>query len=255
MDATAAANEQKIAAFLAGEGLTPPQIAGVLGNIQQESGFKPLAPAWDVNGLSGGIVQWHTGRLTSMENYVSAHGGTGVGTVDQELGYLGTELAPGGPYSGALAAVKKATTPAAAAQAWNRTYEGGTDPNGVRESNAEKIYATGAAGAGTVTDASFVGNLGSGLGHLLNHPLADIPLVGSAADTLLPNASLTNAAGDVAGSVWKSAAPDVYRLALGFLAGGLVLGGLYLAAKPAVHSVAGKVSDAAGNVGKLAALA
>jgi len=87
------------------------------------------------------------------------------------------------------------------------------------------------------------------------HPLADIPLVGSAADTLLPNASLTNAAGDVAGSVWKSAAPDVYRLALGFLAGGLVLGGLYLAAKPAVHSVAGKVSDAAGNVGKLAALA
>jgi hypothetical protein len=52
--------------FLLGKGLTPEQTAGLMGNIQQESGFRPEAVEGG-NGIGFGIVQWSFGRRTAVE--------------------------------------------------------------------------------------------------------------------------------------------------------------------------------------------
>ena len=55
--------------FLIGKGLTPPQAAGIVGNLMQEtSGLNPLA----TNSIGAhGIVQWYQGRRTHLEQWAA----------------------------------------------------------------------------------------------------------------------------------------------------------------------------------------
>lgn len=73
-------NRQKIFNFLISKGLTNEQAAGVLGNIQQESGFSPTRQSESAKFGSGawGLAQWLSGRKSSLlkhlkENYPELH--------------------------------------------------------------------------------------------------------------------------------------------------------------------------------------
>lgn len=253
------ANAADIGQFLASKGLTAPQIAGVLGNFQVESGFNPSEP----NAKEGaiGLAQWEGPRRTALDNFASQTGGSETSLATQE-GFLWAEL--NGPEKGSLSALLKQSTAAGAATVFDEDYErsaAASRPTRVADANAIFSKMSAAPGPSQVSapNGSSIqtagvewaklgsGGIGGTLGNLLNNPFGTV--AGAAASDA---GSLASSA---VGSVWSSAAPDVYRISIGFLAGGLVLAGLYLAAKPAVHSVAGKVSDAAGSAAKLAALA
>lgn len=66
-------NQEKIFNFLIGKGLSPPQAAGLMGNMQAESGFNPGIV--ERSGGGGfGLSQWTGGRRTQLENAAKAKG-------------------------------------------------------------------------------------------------------------------------------------------------------------------------------------
>ena len=98
--------------------------AGVMGNIQQESGFR-LGAIGD-NGTSGGLVQWHDyprpgiGRFTNLKSYASSIGKP-WDTVDAQLGYLSQEL--NNDYKSVYDNVSKAESVQDAVNEWVRHFE------------------------------------------------------------------------------------------------------------------------------------
>ena len=82
--------------FLIGQGYSEIAVAGLMGNIHQESGG--FNPAIVENGGSGegiGLIQWSYGRRTQLENYAAAMGKHWT-DVDVQLDFLLMELTPGG---------------------------------------------------------------------------------------------------------------------------------------------------------------
>jgi hypothetical protein len=184
---TASASEQQIYAFLKGKGLSDAAAAGVLGNLQVESGFRPTA----YNAREGaiGIGQWEGGRRTRLQAYAAAHGGTET-DLSIQLGFLWSELTGG--YSRVLSLLRSATSPSAAAAIWDVGPGGPNSGTGfensdggstsTRQANAQRIYEQIATGkplsGGSVTTGNAAGNaagfdvgdlgtiLGGGLGAL-----------------------------------------------------------------------------------------
>jgi hypothetical protein len=111
-------NAAAIVAFLRSKGLSDNQIAGVLGNLQEESSLSPTA----YNGREGaiGIAQWEKGRRIALQNYAAAHGGKET-DLNMQLGYLWHELTTS--ESGALSALKGAKTATEAAAVWDANFE------------------------------------------------------------------------------------------------------------------------------------
>jgi hypothetical protein len=136
-------NEEKIFNFLISKGLTAPQAAGFLGNIQGESSFNPnntqagIVPdgSMPIDGVGFGIVQWtHTDRQNPL---VQMAKDTNRKTTDLELqlDYMWKELtdpslAANNPWVNTVADVKKTTDPIAAATVVHYSYEiSGAWPN------------------------------------------------------------------------------------------------------------------------------
>ena len=69
-------NARTIYAHLASKGLPANVIAGIMGNLQQESGFDSNAynPNDGDGSPSGGIAQWHASRLDNLRNFASQRG-------------------------------------------------------------------------------------------------------------------------------------------------------------------------------------
>lgn len=111
-------NAAVIRQFLASKGLTPAQIAGVLGNLQEESGLDPnaLNPREQAIGLG----QWEGGRRSALQRF-AAERGTSETDLQTQLDFLWSEL--NGPESNALAKLKATSSPADAAAAWDQFYE------------------------------------------------------------------------------------------------------------------------------------
>lgn len=83
-------NQEKIWNYFAGKGLTAEQIAGVMGNIQAESGFDPGIEEIG-NSIGFGIVQWSFGRRTALEQ-AAAQKGVLASDLGFQLDYLYDEL-------------------------------------------------------------------------------------------------------------------------------------------------------------------
>lgn len=73
--------------FFAGKGLKPHQIAGILGNIQQESGFNPLAIG--DGGAAFGLAQ-HNDRAKALFDFIGGKGK--LGNVGGQLDFIWKEL-------------------------------------------------------------------------------------------------------------------------------------------------------------------
>lgn len=117
--------------FLIGQGFSEIAVAGLMGNIHQESGG--FNPAIVENGGSGegiGLIQWSYGRRTQLENYAAAMGKHWT-DVDVQLDFLLMELTPGGSQyanfqfipSSAYDQWTNATSPEEAARIFSEAFE------------------------------------------------------------------------------------------------------------------------------------
>lgn len=112
-------NAATVASFLRGKGMTSAQIAGVLGNLQQESGMVPNTQ--QRGGPAYGLVQWEGSRLTALKNY-AARTKSPLSAMNTQLNFLWSELT--GPESGNYKRfLAQSGTPAAAAMAWSKYIE------------------------------------------------------------------------------------------------------------------------------------
>jgi hypothetical protein len=99
--------------YLESEGISPDGAAGIVGNLQQESGLNPTEPG-------GGLAQWNPGwwlELVSYDNSV----GQNSNTVSGQLMYIVAELHS--DYSWLLNDLNSATSPQQAAIMWETGYE------------------------------------------------------------------------------------------------------------------------------------
>lgn len=150
-------NGQTAFNYFVSQGLTPVQAAGIVGNLQGESG-KGLDPA-AVNRGDGrdgsdsiGIGQWNGDRAQALKSYAASKNVPWT-DLNTQLEFLHSELK--GPESKAYAGLRAATTPEAAGQAmlayerpkdWNKP---GAHPE--RAQYATQAYAAYGRGAGQPT--------------------------------------------------------------------------------------------------------
>lgn len=113
-------------------GLTDAGIAGLLGNMQQESLIDPAiveGMTYDladiVPGVREGIglCQWSYSRREGLLAYAAA-AGRAWQDVDVQLAWILAECAANPDYAAGLDALRVATDPVAAAYAWEAAYEG-----------------------------------------------------------------------------------------------------------------------------------
>ena len=110
--------------YLLEKGFTPAQAAGIIGNMQIESGFK--TDAYNAGEGAIGLCQWEGGRRTALE----AFAGDKLGDWHTQVDFMVHEMQTS--ESLAYSQVKGAQTPEDAANAFARYYERcarGPDPN------------------------------------------------------------------------------------------------------------------------------
>ena len=84
-------NVRRIVAELKAIGLKDHAIAGILGNLQQESGFNPSAS----NGSHFGIAQWDGGRWGRFRTLAQKNGWGDVNSISAQAKYLAWEIKTG----------------------------------------------------------------------------------------------------------------------------------------------------------------
>ncbi|MEJ0003143.1 MAG: phage tail tip lysozyme [Pararobbsia sp.] len=133
-------------------GLTATQAAGVLGNLQQESGLQgninqggakgaPSSNFADDNGNGWGLAQWGGTRKQGEIDYAKQHG-LDAGSLQANIGFMDQELKTG--YSQTITDIKKTTSVDQAALVWDQDYEQATDPQmGNRDQYAQQFLNQG----------------------------------------------------------------------------------------------------------------
>lgn len=141
--------------FFKANGLSDEQVAGVMGNILQESHFDPeimqiggdSKDPYDAGSLGWGIVQWsgNAGPRSTGDKVTAIYRQTGVtGPVYElctQLDMVWAEMNGVSPtgVKNMVQGLKQISDPAEAARYFNTNFEGGTDPGGIREQNAINI--------------------------------------------------------------------------------------------------------------------
>lgn len=113
--------------------LSKNQIAGIVGNLQQESGLDPNAPG-------GFLAQWIGARRTALDSFAAAKHTSAAGNAHVQLEYIWHELNT--TQKGALAALRRTKTPEEAARVFSQQFE---RPGKPELANREK-YAAAFAG-------------------------------------------------------------------------------------------------------------
>lgn len=129
-----------VAETLARAGYNNAAIAGLLGNFQVESGFRP-----SVRNRIGafGLAQWLGGRRDALIRRYGAHP-----SLQQEANFVVSELSPGGPFAHVGQLLHHASSPTQAAYLVNQQYEiSGMAAETARESAASHFYRSLSTGA------------------------------------------------------------------------------------------------------------
>lgn len=131
-----------------GLGLAKHQAAGIVGNLQNESG-QGITP-WGVSGDNGtaqGSAQWRLDRLDKLKAmYPDTYQ-----TPEAQMAFMRHELDT--THNAAYKAIQAATSPEEAARAFNAKYEISADTTGNRAASARRIY-----GAQDMADAGATGS-------------------------------------------------------------------------------------------------
>ena len=197
-----ASNTTTIWDFLASKGLNPQQIAGVMGNLQVESGFDPGAYNAKENAI--GIAQWEGERRTALQQFAAAHGGT-EGDLNMQLGFMWQELNT--TDKAVLDTIKYLPDAQSVAQEWNTQYERSADTSGDRAANADTIFQTFSTG-GASSIATYHGG-GSTTAVTQSASQTQLP-AGSAVSTTLTSAQYQQALGTLSGVI--TSIPEMKKL-------------------------------------------
>ena len=222
---TGDSNAQKIWIYLGNKGLTAEQIAGVMGNLKQESGFDPaiiqggaIAPPnyKPVNSVGFGIAQWtFTSRQAPLLALAES---TNRPIIDLalQLDYLWQEL--NSTHAHALASLKGATTPEDAAYVFHRDFEGSADSPTtvalVRGGNARMIYET-YKNVSSTADAGDAGNFttdpSNPFGYPTTNPAPAAPATAPLSSCKPGEPSTTGGTGATAG-IYSDFRRDIFTL-------------------------------------------
>ncbi|NKY31761.1 hypothetical protein HGA13_01545 [Nocardia speluncae] len=143
------ARVEEIYQYLLEKGFTPAQAAGILGNLQVESGFD--TGAYNPGEGAIGLAQWLGGRRENLEAF-AAKRGADVTDWRTQIDFMVHELE--GSESGAMRRLKDTTSAGQAAAVFDEYYERSSgEARGQRIANAESI-ASSMAGSGRSTDSS-----------------------------------------------------------------------------------------------------
>lgn len=132
------ANEQKIMDKLVGNGLTPAQAAGVVGNLVQESNADPSKHQLG-GGPGYGLAQWGGSRLNDLKKF-AAKEGKQISDLGAQVDFMLHELNT--TEKSALNAVKNTMTASGAAAAFELGFERAGKPNTEnRQDQAVRVLA------------------------------------------------------------------------------------------------------------------
>ncbi|WP_280400544.1 phage tail tip lysozyme [Nocardia carnea] len=121
--------------YLLEKGFTPAQAAGILGNLQVESGFD--TGAYNPGEGAIGLAQWLGGRRENLEAFAASKGKP-VTDWRTQIDFMVHEL--NGSESGAMSKLKSTTSAGAAAAVFDQYYERSSgEARGQRIANAESI--------------------------------------------------------------------------------------------------------------------
>lgn len=119
-------------------GFSASAAAGVVGNLVQESGLR--TDAIGDNGTSGGLAQWHNGRLDALKRFAAARGKEWT-DLDTQIEFLAEEMRTS--YADTYAKMQNAELPEIAGQIMTDEYEI-PDPASAnyaqRQANARAAY-------------------------------------------------------------------------------------------------------------------
>lgn len=117
-------NTEKTWNFLMDKGFTKEQAAGIMGNIEQESGFRTTALNTACGGTGAyGMIQWTEGRQKGLYQYCSANGFSPT-SVEGQLNYMWHELTEVSYYrTRVYEKIIAATTVAEVTTIWGANYE------------------------------------------------------------------------------------------------------------------------------------
>ncbi|WP_433192489.1 phage tail tip lysozyme [Nocardia sp. CA-107356] len=132
------AKASEIYKYLLSKGFTPEQAAGILGNMQVESGFD--TGAYNPNEGAIGLCQWEGGRRANLEAFAAAQGKS-VTDWHVQVDFMMHELQGG--ESNAYGHLKSANSAGAAAAAFDQYYERSSgEARGQRVANATSIASS-----------------------------------------------------------------------------------------------------------------
>lgn len=132
-------NKEIVRKYLKQKGLNDKAIAGVMGNIQQESGFSTTA----LNGGSGayGLFQWLGGRKTALFNYAKANNSS-ADNIETQLDFFWYELNTSEKKSKNVLLNSTYETAGDYAAAFEKSFErSGGSALAKRKDYAERIYS------------------------------------------------------------------------------------------------------------------
>jgi hypothetical protein len=128
-------NAEKAFNYFVQKGLTPEQAAGIVGNLQAESGVKP--GQHQIGGPAFGIAQWEGGRQDNLRSFAAAQG-KDVSDLGVQLDFLWQELQ--GPENAAFNALKGAGSASEAAAIFENKFERpAANHNAERAALAEEV--------------------------------------------------------------------------------------------------------------------
>ncbi|MET8794944.1 phage tail tip lysozyme [Nocardia sp. NPDC004568] len=135
--------------YLIKKGFTPAQAAGILGNLQVESGFD--TGAYNPGEGAIGLAQWLGGRRANLEAFAASRG-QDVTSWETQIDFMVHELETS--ESGAMSRLKSTTNAGDAAAVFDQYYERSSgEARGQRIANAQSI-ANSMANSAPSTDSS-----------------------------------------------------------------------------------------------------
>ena len=109
--------------FLKAQGFTTAGIAGIMGNVQQESGFRPSV----VNSIgAAGLFQWLGPRRNELNKYAASKQKPWI-DVKTQMEFMMRELGAR-EYAGLVKMLRETNDPAQAAIMWEQIFERAGDP-------------------------------------------------------------------------------------------------------------------------------
>ena len=159
------ANNQVAFDYFVGKGLTAVQAAGIVGNLDQESGMDPTI-SQSGGGVGRGIAQWSAGGRWDTDTndnvaWYAGQEGASADSLDLQLDFIWYELQTFSGYG--LASLRAATTISAATVAFQNDFEGcGECDESQRIAYAEAAYSDFASGGGSGSSSGGSGSSGGG---------------------------------------------------------------------------------------------